>query len=291
MTDRLNQTISLADGRELGFAEWGPVNGLPVFYFGGSTARFFHPAHEEELIELGVRFFVVERPGFGQSTRLRGRTVLDWPDDVAALADHLSIDKFAIIGTSQGGPYAAACAYKLAERLYSVTLSSALAPFDAPELLEGMAEALKMTPKLANNTPWLLSFINSMSARAARRDPEGFLKRLLGNLPESDQQILNDPVIMERFIRDLPEAVRQGSGGSTDDMRAVCKPWGFELSEIRTRVLIWQGEDDPSVPVAMSKYYAQQIPNSRLLTFPDVGHFLVYSHWKSILSQIIKYSQ
>jgi pimeloyl-ACP methyl ester carboxylesterase len=54
---------------------------------------------------LGVRHIQLDRPGFGLSDFQPGRTVLDWPDDVAHVADLLGIERFAVIGVSGRGPY------------------------------------------------------------------------------------------------------------------------------------------------------------------------------------------
>ncbi len=46
----------------------------------------------------------------GLSTFQKGRRLSDWPADVAALADALGIERFAVLGFSGGGAYTAACA-------------------------------------------------------------------------------------------------------------------------------------------------------------------------------------
>ena len=57
--DRFSQTLTLSDGRTLGFAEWGDPDGKPVFYFyGSSSSRLEHPPFESSLI--GVRLITVE---------------------------------------------------------------------------------------------------------------------------------------------------------------------------------------------------------------------------------------
>ena len=50
--------------------------------------------------------FTLERPGIGLSDPQPGRTLLDWPPDVAAFADAMRLDRFAVLGTSAGAPYA-----------------------------------------------------------------------------------------------------------------------------------------------------------------------------------------
>ena len=67
--------------------------------------------------EAGVDVVAIDRPGFGGSTFVRGRTLLDWPRDVEALADRLGLDRFAVAGYSSGGKYSIACAAALPERV------------------------------------------------------------------------------------------------------------------------------------------------------------------------------
>ncbi len=136
---RADQQIGLPDGRKLGYGEQGPSGGKPLFYFHGTPGcrcerRLFI---SEELTErLNIRVIVPDRPGMGLSDYKAGRTIGDWPADVAALADVLKLECFAVVGYSGGGPYALACALKIPERLTAVGTVSSNAPFDVPGLTE-----------------------------------------------------------------------------------------------------------------------------------------------------------
>lgn len=70
----------------------------------------------------------------GRSDFQPGRTLLDWPDDVADLADALGIDRFAVLGYSGGAPYAAACAYRLPHRLTACGIVGGGGPAENPSL-------------------------------------------------------------------------------------------------------------------------------------------------------------
>lgn len=123
-------THALPTGRRLGYAEYGRPDGHPVFGAFGAAARRFRPP-DDATAAAGVRLILLERPGFGLSDPQPGRTLLDWPGDVVALADALGLDRFGVVASSQAGPYGAACAYAIPERLTAVARVSALAPFDA----------------------------------------------------------------------------------------------------------------------------------------------------------------
>src|SRR5262245_33665862 len=155
ISDRANQTITLPDGRKLGFAEWGDLNGKPVFLFAGSTsARFSRHPDASILQEMGVHLYTFDRPGMGLSDFQPTRTLLDWAKDIRNFADQKKIDRFAIVAGSQGGPYGAACAYALADCLSSVTLVSAVSPMDDREVYDAQNSSIKMIINLGRHAPW-----------------------------------------------------------------------------------------------------------------------------------------
>jgi pimeloyl-ACP methyl ester carboxylesterase len=153
-TDRVNQTIVLKDERRLGFAEYGDASGNAVFHFNGSGgSRLEHPSDLSILTDLGIRYVSTDRPGHGISDPQPDRRLLDWPDDVEQLADHLGISTFHVIGWSAGGPHALACAYKLPDRISAGALISGLAPPDRPNPYEGLPLMLKTLMIIARRLP------------------------------------------------------------------------------------------------------------------------------------------
>jgi pimeloyl-ACP methyl ester carboxylesterase len=135
----MNQTITLKDGRKLGFAEYGDPAGKIVFHFHGRAgSRLERPADEAILTNLGLKLVSTDRPGHGLSDPHPNHELLDWPDDISWLADHLGLDKFYVRGWSAGGPHALACAYKLADQVLAGAIVSGLAPPDRPHPYEGL---------------------------------------------------------------------------------------------------------------------------------------------------------
>jgi len=126
-----DKTIEITDGRLLGYTEFGVANGRPIFYFhGANSSRLSGRALEPVAIRLNARIISIDRPGFGISQFKPDRQLLDWPDDVTAVADRLSISRFAVIGLSSGAAYAAACAFKIPHRLTQVGMVSCEVPYN-----------------------------------------------------------------------------------------------------------------------------------------------------------------
>ena len=112
------QTVSTADGRTLACAEWGEPDGFPVFFLHGSPgSRLWHHYDETVYVDVGARLITYDRPGYGASDRNPGRRFVDCAGDVAAIADQLGIERFAVTGASGGGPHSLAVAALLPERL------------------------------------------------------------------------------------------------------------------------------------------------------------------------------
>lgn len=277
--------ICLRDGRTLGYAEFGAPAGKPIFLFSGTTSRLFYPLENSVAMAAQARIITVERPGLGLSDFQPGRTLLDWPDDIAQLADALKIDQFAVAGGSAGGPYAAACAFKLPRRIPVLGLISSLAPFDTPEIARGMTLAYRLIPFFAQRLPWLFS----LSQKFMLRNPENVWKEFYGRLPACDKAILQqhpDPDMKALLLRDLPEIMRQGTQGVVWDMRVLTGPWGFSPAAIKVKTYLWQGEQDVNVPRGMGQFLAATIPNCEARFIPNAGHLMYIQQWPTIVQTL-----
>ena len=86
----LDTTMTLPDGRVLGYTDLGAQDAPLVIYFHGApSTRLDLVAYDEAFASLDVRVVCPDRPGYGTSSPQPGRQLQDWPGDVAALADHL----------------------------------------------------------------------------------------------------------------------------------------------------------------------------------------------------------
>jgi pimeloyl-ACP methyl ester carboxylesterase len=287
--DRLNQTLTLKDGRALGFAECGDPAGQAVFHFHASgSSRLEAPADESILVDLGIRFITTDRPGHGLSDPQAGRKLLDWPDDVGQLADHLGIDRFYVMGWSAGGPHALACAYKLPERVLAGAIVSGIAPPERPRPYKGLPLANRLWMFGARRMPVLVRLMRRMAYPIIMSEPEEAGRNLVLTFPPQDRRLLESPEAQKRFVLDIQEGYRQGWQGPVQDDIVNARPWSFRLEEILVPIELWHGEIDENVPVDQARYQHGRIPNSRLSIWPGQAHLALYAHWGEVLAMLVE---
>ncbi len=281
--------LQLEDGRRLGYVDYGDPTGRPVLLFPGVPGSRLQ-GHPDRAIAgaLGVRLIGVDRPGYGLSDDQRGRTLLDWPDDVVALADHLGLERFAVLSISGGGAYAAACAWKIPERLVTVALVSAMGPADANETIANMPWLNRLMLKLAERSEGLVSLPAAALVALARRRPAWFLALLNAHLPAVDRATYVRPEVRAAIREDIGEAFRTGGKGAIRDIVLLANPWGFGLDEIRVPMQLWHGQRDATVPVPIGHALSAALPRCQAQFIPDAGHFLVMDRWQQILTELFQ---
>jgi pimeloyl-ACP methyl ester carboxylesterase len=284
---RIRQTIVLPGGRTLGFAEYGDPSGRPVLFFPGTpSGRLFHHPDESIALSLGARVITIDRPGYGLSDFQPGRTLLDWPSDVMALADALGIARFAAAGISGGAPYVAACAFRIPDRLTAAAIVSGLGPIDWQGAMEGMPRERRVGVRLGGRAPWLVRPLLWLRLNP-HRNPERFYERMVAQSSLVDRAILARPEIRAMLIANWTEANRSGVRPYAWETVIFSRPWGFRLDDIAMEVGLWHGEEDASMPIAVGHYLARTIPNCHSTFLPGEGHFLLFDHWGEILAAMV----
>lgn len=277
--------LELSDGTHLCWAEYGDTNGKPVFVFHGNPgSRLAWGAMPGTPFLEGVRLVAPDRPGYGK-TDFKALALERWPQDMVELSDHLEIDRFAVFGPSGGGPYALACAWKIAERLTSVGVFGAVGP-NAPEAVEGALPSLKLLWRIAKTLQWAVRLQMRFIALAARKNPVRVAMRLRDlELKDEDKAVFDRPEILELFRVDFPEAYRQNGIGSAYDA-TIPASWPIPLEEIPIRVQLWHAERDPLVG-NMTRYLAQHLPHADLKCLPGEGHLWILDHMPEVLAALV----
>jgi pimeloyl-ACP methyl ester carboxylesterase len=269
-------TIQLADSRQLGYLAYGNPGGDVLFYLHGHPgcgleARFLAAAAGR----AGVRLIGVDRPGMGLSTYQPRRQLLDWPDDLVELADHMHMDHFSVVGFSGGAPYAAACAYRIPYRLNGCGLVS------------GAGQVSVFVAFLARWLPWILTY-TIRRYFADQQQAQESLARFARRWVPQDRNALHQAGISDLMAASVAGAFHQGAKGAAYEGTLLGRPWGFDTADITLPTIqLWHGELDKQIPVSTARAVANTLPNCQATFYPDEGHIsTIVNHAEEIVRSL-----
>jgi pimeloyl-ACP methyl ester carboxylesterase len=278
-----------ADRRELAWTEFGVRGGAPIVALHGSPGSGYDFAGvSDSAAGKGVRLIAVDRPGYGLSTFDPARSYESGTRDIGELADHLGLDRFAVIGHSSGGPNAAACARFLSDRLIGCAIVSGPAPPEAG-ISKREVRQNRIAQRLQVVAPRLMSAAWRAGLRQAQRAPDKALAFLKRTLPASDVAGIDRLDIAAGLRATFARPVSRTAGrAAVQDIQLERRPWGYRLGDIAMSVQIWHGDADRIVVVANGRYQATEIPGSTLHEMPGEGHWLIYGRFDEILDSVTK---
>ncbi|HLT35494.1 MAG TPA: alpha/beta hydrolase [Enhygromyxa sp.] len=271
----------LANGRSLGWAEWGDERGRPVLLFPGAGTSASLGFGVEILDRLEVRLIGVDRPGLGLSDPAPGRTLLDWAEDIAELIEARKLGPTPAIGFSQGGPFALACA--AAGVVRAVAIVSGSDELAAPELRERLpAELRALIDQVAAEPEAAEQFFRELNASR-------LLQMILDGSAPEDRGVYQQPAFAAALRRALDEGFCRGAEGYARDTVLAMSRWPFDLGSITIPVDLWYGGRDES-PVHSPDFgesLARRIPHARRTLIAEAGGSLLWTHAAPILMRLL----
>lgn len=219
--------------------------GPPVVLSHGWTLdrRMWQP----QIVALADRFCLItyDRRGFGRSTAPPGLS--REPDDIITIADALGLDRFALVGMSQGGRVALALAAHHADRIQAVALQGA--PLSDVSVDADSDEQVPFAQMVA----------------LARRGEMQSLHRLwrthrLMQVNRDDARTLIGAIADDYAARDLREG-----GGLLDVRRA-------DVARISAPTMIITGAREPRWRHQVADVLEATLVRSTRVTIPDAEH-------------------
>jgi len=289
MEDR--KFLSLKDGGQLAFAEYGSPSGTPVFFFHGwPSSRTMGELADAAARELNVRIISPDRPGICDSSFQINRELVHWPDLLQQFVDHLCIDRFHVLAISGGAPYAYVTALKMSDRARGIAVVSGAVPFADLSDHSGLLPLYRWMMWFYRNQPRLLHAFFYLvrpiiSWRTSLRMARGFLRIL----PPADSEALQDNAAFNICFESQRRAWR-GSGveGVMADAEIYGRPWGFRLEDVDVPVRLWHGKQDRAFSFHLAEETAKRLPNCVARYIDSEGHFsLPIRHMREILEDLI----
>lgn len=270
-------TLTLRDGRQLGYLEVGAPDGPAVFHFHGhGSSRLEALTLADSATRLGLRVVAFDRPGIGRSDPKLGDRLLDWPRDVAEAADQLGIARFAVQGMSAGAPYALACAHAYPSRIIACSLVSAVPP---PQIARGVG------PR-ARRLAWWVAYLfpNYLRRRLREFRPDSVpqedavrrrILRVAQWLGGEDLRLIEIPEMFDMLARTMMETDVQSGAGNRSEIERLTRPWGFDVRKIAVPIFLWHGVEDRIMHVEPARRLARTLKNCVATFYANEGHFSV----------------
>jgi pimeloyl-ACP methyl ester carboxylesterase len=244
------QRIQLPAGIDLAYQDIG--TGPAVFLIHGHPLDHTMWQPQVEFLSPNYRVIVPELRGYGVTPLPAGKRVTlldDFAEDILALADHLRIERFAIVGLSLGGQIVLETHRQAPERIRALVLADTFASLDTPEMKQTRLET------------------------ADRFDRDGFGNFATESLhkmmtPANAQSF---PAVAEHIMRMINESNPHGAAAALRG-RTMRRDYIPLLSEIRVPSLIIVGRYDAFTPVLLSEEMHRGIPGSGLEIIENSGH-------------------
>ncbi|MEU7631370.1 alpha/beta fold hydrolase [Nocardia sp. NPDC049220] len=266
--------------RVLHFRVAGDPHGYPILMSPGSPVGVDGPLPDlKELTDRGFALITVERPGYGDSTRLPDREVADCARDIMYVADLFALDRYSVLGRSGGGSTAISVGALDPGRVERVVSLVGLAPKleESGDWSAGMGEA--------NKAAFFDGAIMKMAQRTGERG-EWLLALNEDYFTELDYKWAgwNSDLLAKSYQRGL----REDREAWVDDVIQAAQPWGIEFDDYRVPVDLVHGTVDQFSPVQHSYTNALLIPTSKLFLYDGVSHMMgldslpvIVSHFRS----------
>ena len=266
--------LTLPDGRQLDYRVSGPEGGTPLIFHHGTPGSVVQVrAIERAAHARGLRLVTFSRPGYGGSTRSKGRRVVDVVADTAAVLAAIGATDSYVAGWSGGGPHTLACAARL-DGVKAALVIAGVGPSNATDLdfLAGMGQDnLDEFGEAAAGEDRIRAYLDAARPGLQSATAADLVAEMASLLPEIDRAALSDEY-GEDMAASFQEALRVGVEGWLDDDLAFLDDWGFGLDEISVPTSLWQGTADLMVPPSHGRWFASHLPQASVTILKGEGH-------------------
>lgn len=223
------------------------------------------------LQDDGFRILSPSRPGYLGTPLESGKTYEEQADLLAALLDHLKIEKVALLSYSAGSPVAYTFAVRYPERVWGLVSVAGVSRYEP-----GDSSVSAMQGAFMNSVG------NKLIRRFASADPRAFLE---GTLDETSYFTSEQKEQRATYIMDTPEKraffdallnttfpYDQRTAGNQNDTEQAPTTQALELENIKTPTLIVHGTHDADVPFYHGVYAYEHIRGAQQYWMEQEDH-------------------
>ena len=232
------------------------VTAPPIVLIHGTGASLHTWNGWVDALKQERRVIRFDLPGFGLTgpEPENNYTIERYTDYVIALLDKLKVERAVLAGNSLGGYIAWATAIRYPDKVDSLVLIDASGyPYEAESVpLAFKLSQNKLAKTLLKN--FLPKFIIRKSIENVYGSPDLVTDQLVNRYYELSLREGNRAAIKERFVQTKPG------------------PLIAKLADLQIPTLILWGKKDKLIPMKFAQRFNEDIPNSQLVIFDELGH-------------------
>jgi len=276
--------VTLPDGRQIGYRRFGAAHGSVVIALHGTPgSRLKFSSMDKDARRLGLQVIAPDRWGYGLTSVPREQSLKLFAADLADFANALQVGRFAIIGVSGGGPYAAAVAALLGSRVSALGLVSPVGPVisaGGPPTMNSFHRFCFLTlPDL----PKVTGAVFKLFRFGLRTIPKSSMKIAMARAARADKNIMAREDVRNRLTATFIEGLRPGVQGPIIDLKLIGRDWDVPLKSIKAKTKLWIGSEDCNVPVHAAKLLGDEIATCDFTKLPGEGHLWVAINYAAVL--------
>ena len=283
--------VALPDGRSITYRSFGSADGTPLIALHGTPGSRlkFTVAHQIAL-HLGVRIIAPDRWGYGGTSVHARPSFKSYAADIGFLADDLKLDRFALIGVSGGGPYAAALASEMPARVTALALVAPVGPIAGEPGLDISAFHRWCFGPLTRS-PATISTVFQAFRSVLGTSPEIGMRLAMIRVSPADRAVLRQTEVARRLGETFVEGLRPGVAGPVIDLGLFGAPWDIDLRRADVPARLWLGTNDQNVPQGAARLLASRLPRCMLTVLEDEGHLWIANNYDTVISWLAEASR
>ncbi len=277
--------VAVGDGRRLRVRSYGDPKGRPVVMLHGTPgAGSMFTGTDKPARALGLCVYAPDRWAYGGSDAHPCPSLTAFAADIGVMMTAIGCDRFAVGGISGGGPYAAAVAAHLGDRVSAAALISPVGLIRDSVAAGEVGAFHRFCFGPLARSPRAVAHIFDIFAWSVAKSPRLACGLTTLRAPGADKQVMADCAVSERILRAFHDGLRPGSQGPAIDLSLFGSAWSFDPSTIMAPAKVWIGTKDTNVPVAAARRLAERIPGAELEVLDGEGHLWVAQHYEETLA-------
>lgn len=288
----MDEVLDVEAGRRVQIWVGGAPDGVPVVFFHGCPdTRRIAMTGAAAAERAGARLIAFNRPGYGRSD-VHASSQASVARDVVAVADHLGVRGFAVLGMSVGGPYALVCAARHPERVTALGVVAAPADGTGHHRDDQSAEQRAAFAEAAGEdvAAAVERFRPEFAAWVARIAPEDPDDEALAHRWRAALGTDGD-LLAELPVSEVAASAREALGshdGYLRDAALTFRPWDARPEDVRCPARLFYGELDRNAPPRNGAALAARIPGAVLVVRPGSTHLAtLLRHWEDTLAALL----